>query len=85
MRDTHPDAERFHIDLLRQAGAKRRATIASDLTNTALERARRGIKTANPGMSDRDRSLLFIEVHYGADLAARVRDWIRTRDGHDAA
>jgi hypothetical protein len=79
VRDTHPDVERVRIDLLRRAGLRGRATLASNLTNRALGRARRGIALANPHMSELERKLLFVEVHYGRDLATRLRDWLRAR------
>lgn len=79
MQDTHPDVERLRIDLLRRAGSGRRATLASNLTNSALGRARRGIALANPGLSELERKLLFVEVHYGRGLARRVRDWLQAR------
>ncbi len=63
----------------------RRATIASDLTNAALRRAWRGIADAHPEMSEWERKLLFVEVHYGRELADRVRAWMRTRNSDDAA
>jgi hypothetical protein len=72
------------MDILRRAGSLRRATIASDLTNSALARARGGIERAHPEMSDLDRKLLFVEVHYGRALADRLREWLQSR-GRDGA
>ena len=71
--DTDEACARIQVALLRDAGPARRALIASDLTNAALARARRGIAIAHAELSDLERKLLFVEVHYGADLAAAVR------------
>jgi hypothetical protein len=71
--DTPREVQRIHARLLRQAGPFRRAILASALTNSALARARRGIAAAHPEMSELERRLLFVEVHYGRDLARRVR------------
>jgi hypothetical protein len=79
--DTHPDAERVQIELLRKAGPRRRSIIASRLTNQSRWRARRGILRAHPDLNEADRRLLFIEVHYGRDLADRVRQALSRRDG----
>jgi len=77
--DTHPEAARMHVELLRQAGRSRRAALASNLTNQAIARARRGIARAHPELSPRERGLLFVEVHYGRELAARMRAWLNDR------
>jgi hypothetical protein len=77
--DTHPEARRVQIDLLRKAGPRRRAALASNMTNQALWRARRGIALAHPELSKLERDLLFVEVHYGRDLARRLRTWLESR------
>ena len=74
MNDTHPEAERVQIELLRKAGPRRRAAIASRLTNQGKWRTRQSIAKAHPDLSDDHRALLLIELMYGEDLAARVRD-----------
>lgn len=77
--DTTPDADRVQRELLRRAGPARRATMASDLTNQAIERARAGIARAHPELSLLEQRLLFVEVHYGAALATQVRQFVRAR------
>ena len=69
MNDTSPEAERVLIELLRACSPTRRAEMASTLTNQALWRARRGIAKARPELSEVERRLLFVKVHYGARLA----------------
>ncbi len=76
MDDTSPDATRIQAELLRRAGTRCRAGLASRLTNQSLWRARRGIALAHPDLSEFDRRLLFVEVHYGADLAQAVRRYL---------
>jgi hypothetical protein len=77
--DTWPEARRIQIELLRAAGPERRARMASALTNQALWRARRGIALARPDLSELERRLLFVEVHYGGELARRVRACLAAR------
>jgi hypothetical protein len=77
--DTPPEIERKQIALLRAAGPDRRSMLASELTEGALERARRGIADAHPDWTDLERRLLFVQVHYGDDLARRVRADIARR------
>ena len=71
--DTHPEAERVQLDLLREASVARRLALTRSLTTSAIQMSRRAIARANPTMGDRDLGLLFVEYHYGLDLAERVR------------
>lgn len=85
MDDTHPKIRRIHAEMLREAGSQRRLTMACDLTQQVLIRARCGIKRAHPEMSKRERDLLFIRVNYGRDLADRVRQCLEERRSDHAA
>lgn len=81
MNDTHPDAERVQLELLRNAGPRRRAIIASQLSNQSKWRSRQAIARAHPTLSERARALLFIELSYGRELADRVRQaWMARVD-----
>jgi len=73
MNDTHPEAERVQIELLRKMSPERRAGLASSMRNRTYWMARRAIAEAHPELSEHEQKLLFIEVHYGADLARRAR------------
>ncbi|MCH8211258.1 MAG: hypothetical protein IIB99_07780 [Planctomycetes bacterium] len=79
MNDTHPEIERVRIGLLRQAGPDRRGKLASQLSNQARWRSMQAIARAHPAWSELDRKLLFVEVHYGKQLASRVRAYILKR------
>jgi hypothetical protein len=71
--DTTPEAERVQIDLLRAAPVARRLHLALQLTATVIGAARRAIGRARPHESPRERDLRFVELHYGADVAAGLR------------
>ena len=77
--DTHPDAARVQIQLLRQASPDRRAQLASQLSNQARWRAMQAIARAHPELSELERKLFFVEVHHGRELAQRVRAYLRKR------
>ncbi len=77
--DTHPEVHRVHIEMLREAGPTRRSQIASELTHRALRQARQGIANAHPELSQREQDLLFARVHYGPELADRLRDFLKRR------
>jgi hypothetical protein len=84
MNDTHPEAERVLIETLRAAGPRGRAQMLSMMINDAMWRSQRAIARSHPEMSEEERRLLFIEVHYGRDLAERVRRFLAER-AHVAA
>lgn len=71
--DTSPEAEAAQISLLRAAGPSRRAATAIALSQAVRALSRRAIRTANPGISDDELTILFVEAHYGAELGASVR------------
>ena len=71
--DTHLDAERVQIELLRQATIAQHFHLVRSLTATTRRRAWRAIREANPEASDQEVDLLFVSVHDGQDLADRRR------------
>ncbi|MDY7107907.1 MAG: hypothetical protein SYC29_04645 [Planctomycetota bacterium] len=77
MNDTHPEAERIWIELLRRAGPEKRLQLATRLSRQARWRSMQAIARAHPELSELDRKLLYMRIHYGADLADRVADHLR--------
>jgi hypothetical protein len=71
--DTAPDAERVQVDLLRAAPIARRLHLALSLSATVISAARRAIARAQPHASPRDLDVRFVELHYGPEIAARLR------------
>jgi hypothetical protein len=71
--DTHPDALRVQIDLLRRAGPVRRSEIALRLSDEVIARSRRALE------GQPDARLRWVELWYGVDLAQRVRDYLAKR------
>ena len=78
--DTHPEAEAVQIELLRRATNRERFERMCSLTQLALFHARRAIERANPEASARERDIIFLETHYGSELAAAVREYLEQRD-----
>jgi hypothetical protein len=72
--DTHPDAERVQIELLRKATMEQRVRLARSLSQTALGLAWRAIEEANPGASREELVVKFVAVHYGDEWANRLRE-----------
>ena len=71
--DTHPDAERVQIELLRKASFAQRWAKMASLTAYAVNLSRRAIAEAEPGLSPIELDLKFVELSYGQDLADRLR------------
>ncbi len=78
--DTHPQAERFQIQLLRQAGTARRLDLACSLTQTVIALSREGIRKRYPELSERERQVKFVALCYGEDLARRLHADLIRRD-----
>lgn len=78
-RDTDLESERVQIDLLRKATIARRSAIAFSLSETAIGLARNAIRLQSPEISDRDVSLRFAAVHYGTELAERIRRYLQRK------
>jgi hypothetical protein len=78
--DTTPDAERVQVALLRAAPVARRLHLAMALSATIIGAARRALARAQPHASARELDLRFVELHYGADVAAGLRSDLDRRD-----
>jgi hypothetical protein len=78
--DTAIEAERVQIALLRAAPVARRLHLALALTATIIGTARRALARTQPHASARELDLLFVELHYGADVAAGLRADFDRRD-----
>ncbi len=72
--DTHPDAERVQIDLLRRLSPAEKVSQLRSLSALVIGLSRRAIARANPGLADREVDLLWVEYTYGKDLAGRLRE-----------
>ena len=67
--DTHPDAEKVLISLMRKASPARKFSLVCSLSQTVMQLSRRAIARANPNMDERVIDILFVSLHYGEDLA----------------
>jgi hypothetical protein len=75
--DTHPDAERVQVNLVRQLSGAQKITQSRSLTALAIGLSRRAIARANPHLDRREVDLLWVEYTYGKDLASRLREYLR--------
>jgi hypothetical protein len=71
--DTHPDAERVQIELLRGASIARRFRLVRSLSQTTMQLAWRALQRAHPDASDEEIAVAFVAIHYDQALADRLR------------
>jgi hypothetical protein len=83
--DTHPQAEKVQIELIRRMSVAERIAQMRDWTRMLVHLSRQGIAQANPGLDERELDLLWVEHHYGPDLAARLRVYLEKRQSCNAA
>ena len=72
-------ADAVQIALLREAGPGRRAALARSLSASVIALSRAAIRRRMPGASEQEVLLRFVEVHYGRELARRVRAYLDAR------
>lgn len=73
VQSTDPAAAGVQVRLLRAAGIAGRFARARSLSTTVIELSRRAIRLRHPDWSEREVLLEFVRLHYGRDLANRVR------------
>jgi hypothetical protein len=71
--DTSSDVEQKRLELLRNMTPQQRHAQMVRLTNDVICASKRAIARANPGLSEKEIGHLFIELHYGKELADAVR------------
>lgn len=71
--DTSREAQRVQLQLLRAASPTRRLQLALSLSQTTRDLALAALRRRHPDFSEREIRLRFAEVHYGKELAERVR------------
>ena len=79
MNDTHPAAEQVQIELLRKATVEQRLRLLRSLTATSRQMAWQAIRRVNPQASDEEIAITFVAVHYGQDLADKLRAYLAAR------
>lgn len=61
------------MELLRKAPVSQRLELAMALSEAAAEQARRSLRRIHPEIGDRELRLKLAELHYGRELADRIR------------
>ncbi len=77
--DTPPEIDKMQLELLRKQTHTERCAKMLSLTKMTFRLSYRAIERANPGLSPQEIQLKFFELHYGKDLAERVRKDLENR------
>ena len=77
--DTHPDAEKVLISLLRKASISKKLSQVRSLSMTTIQLSKRAIARSNENLNEEQVNLLFVKYHYGKDLADRVKKYIKNK------
>ena len=77
--DTHPDAERVQIELLRRKTPAERLAMARRLSDLVVRMSRQAIARRHPNWTPQQVNLAWMEMSYGRELAGQVRDRLDAR------
>ena len=78
--DTAPKAEKVLIDLYRQASPAKKFALVRSMSETMMQLSRRAIVRANEGLSEREIDILFVEYHYGKELALKLKEYLQKNE-----
>lgn len=73
--DTNPEVERVLISLLRKISVEEKLNRTLRFSSSIINLSKRAISRANPDLSEDEKNLLFVEYHYGANLANKLRSF----------
>ncbi len=74
--DTSEDAEAVLIELLRAKSPTRRLQDAISASNLVAEQCKNAIRRMNPGISEDEVRLRFVELNYGDAIGSKVRAYL---------
>jgi hypothetical protein len=73
--DTSVKTEAVLISLLRNLPFSRKFAQVRSLTETSISLSRRAILRSHEGIDEARLNQLFVELHYGEELAGRLQDY----------
>lgn len=76
-RDTARSAERVLIDLQRKKSVAQKLDQVRSLSALMMKLSRRAIARARRPSSEIEANLLFVELHYGAQLADQLKQYLQ--------
>ena len=77
--DTRKHIQRLQIERSRKSNPAEKITQVREMTDFVVRLSRRAIARANPGFSQEEVNLRWVEINYGPQLASELRDYLRHR------
>ncbi len=77
--DTHPDAQRVQIELLRAKTTSERLGMARRLSDLVVRMSRQAIARQHPDWTTQEVNLAWVENSYGPELAQQLRQYLGAR------
>ena len=77
--DTHPRVRAFMIERIHAMSYAERFAMMAEMTDFVCDQSMAAIAATMPGASRDEVGLRFCEVHYGKELADRVRAFLAAR------
>jgi hypothetical protein len=74
--DTNPEVEKVLISLLRNLSTEAKLNRVLQFSSSIINLSKRAIARANPELSEDERNLLFVEYHYGVELANKSKEYL---------
>jgi hypothetical protein len=78
--DTHPEAERVLIDLIRKAPIAKRFGLVRSMTTFATRLNQQNIQQLHPGLAKEEVAITFVKDHYNRALAYNMRPVLKRRE-----
>jgi hypothetical protein len=78
--DTHPDAERVQIEQIRKTTPREKMATFLRFNRWITRLSREGIARAHPDWDERQVRLMWMELAYGAELAAEFAEHLERRE-----
>jgi hypothetical protein len=78
--DTSPDIESVLVHLVRKAGPAEKMLQVRSFSQTVMQLSKRAIARRNKHFSEQEVNLMFVSLHYGKELAERLRNYL---DNHE--
>ena len=78
--DTDPSIEEIRMNMLRGATIAERFGRMRSLSTSVIELSRRALRRAHPYLCEEEIGLLFVEFHYGKELADQVRHYVKAQN-----
>jgi hypothetical protein len=78
--DTHPNAARVQLELMRLAGHERRSELMNQYSQELIRASRLGLLHKHQG-NEAEANLEWVRIQYGTDLEQKIRTYLAGQDG----